>query len=705
MVCLTALILALAASSDGGSTWTSTASSGGSDAASVGVETATRAAGGDAIGDAPPLSEEELALLRSLEAETATAAIEDDEVARTFAETGIAIAARPDGSEMIEVPRARLRDSVPRTIAEAIDALPLPFEASRRFVPSDSAMLRGQTGHRVGLLLDGIPLESALDSSRDTSAWVTLDPWFVDEVSIARAGRSGGASSPSAGAGSLAMRSTPAPAPRAEDSGAARVEAAGEVEARSADRSTGTHAGVAASTGWGAIRIGGGYDDYRALRLATSGVGFDGAAGYQREAASARARLFGRASDPVRIDAGFDVDRLLNVVRTDLGGLPFMPVFIDRARDRTMLYSRIELGGAELGGALAAARQTFARSNAYTDIVSMRYDTHESATTLFAHAEAHWSPVPELRLQADALALGSDASIPTASDPLATPLEDNASARRLSGAISAAFLSEQFAAHAALSIVNLASRAGGASVETTRALVRSGARVALFGPVGFRASFSQSAYVPTPRDLMDASGGTPLSPERSFTVDGGPSIVSRAASLEVLGFYTRLSDAIEPSSIDSAALVNVGQVQVVGVEVFGAVRLFDRLRLAGALDWSEGQDRATSLYAVAYPSVNARASARWDFVTRRAFVEMHVKTTTNPLTIWTAHAPDPPASLAAIAPVRGTRVGFTGGTELGLGFSLRLTIENVLDAPHREPTSLVPGNGVDLRAALAYEFR
>lgn len=199
-------------------------------------------------------------------------------------------------------------------------------------------------------------------------------------------------------------------------------------------------------------------------------------------------------------------------------------------------------------------------------------------------------------------------------------------------------------------------------------------------------------------------GAPTRSPETSLSIDLGPSLFAADAWIELLGFYTQLKDALEPENLGASRLLTIEQVDLAGIELAGGWLLFDRLRFAGTLAWAEGKNRAGGASIIVSPSVTGRASVRYDFGARGAFVEAHLRGTSRPLTVFSAQAIDF-APRSVTAPATFVRVGVLAGTDLGLGFRFQLALENLLDAPNRVPASLVPNAGVDLRVALSYAWR
>jgi hypothetical protein len=629
-----------------------------------------------------PLTDEELALVRALEEHSTTAAVSEGGEG-----PGVAIV---DAEHLaVELQKQRVREALGRTIAEAIEPMPVPFEAQRRFVPGDSALLRGQTGHRVVLSIDGVPLRSALSDSRETSGWFTIDPWLIERARIDRP--SAIDASPGATAGSIAL----AGLSPAVGSG---VDAEAEVEARSADRSTATHVAVGASSGWAALKVAGGYSDAKPLRAATSSTGREVGSGHQRENISTRLRLLGRKDDPLLIYAGADFERLLNATRTDLA-FGTSPAPIDRVDERFLLFASTELGNDTIGAVLLGSRQSFSRTIDQTGLSEARRS--ESAVTYFGKAQLHLTIIDELTLYAGAIVEISDAGPPAGFSSVQTSGET----RNITGFTSLRLQLAVFDVRAGISVVDLRTALddGTSPIDGTFVLSQGSARARIWGPVALLAGWTQGAYVPTIRDLSIAAG--PLQPETSVSFDFGPSLRIEDAFLDLLAFYTRISNAIEPQGLTAPSLINIADVEVVGLELMGGWRIIDRLHAGLAATWSEGKDRSNDASIGAFPALTAKASLRYDLPVRSAFIEAHLRATTKPFALIASHVPDATLDAPPRVPTSFVRAGLMGGADLGMGFGLRVSIENAFDAAYRTPTSLVPGAGIDVRASLSYTWR
>lgn len=630
------------------------------------------------------LSDEDLALLAALDAGTSS----------TTSTTAIApwwLAPAPLPRPTLILPRTRSREAAARSLSEVFETFPTAVETARRFVPGDGAIIRGQTGHRVGLSIDGVPLHHALSRSRETAGWWTLDPWMLDTVVVERPGLIG--ASPRGSAGSIAVFGVAPPVHPG-------IEEEAEVSARSADRSTTTHLALGAAGALAAVRVAGGYSDHRPLRISTSKTGADLGSGHQRVAATARARVLGRTDDPLRISAGVDFDRLLNVLRTDLtgGGDNTDDPLVDRAHDRLLTFLRLDAGGEDLDGSLLAARQVFSRRFGPRSDGSRT--SEEEAVSWFVRGALRLSLLPSLTARAGGLAELSDAALATPSGTDGQ-LGDT---RCYTGFVALDLAMEWLSAYTVVALVrSTSSLAGLEPLSETTPLTQGGARLALLGPLGLRLGWSQGLYLPNVRDRLDAS--VPLGAERSLTLDGGPSLYSELGFLELIAFATWIHDAIEPVSISRSRLVNVSDVALLGVELSGGVSLAEGLRAAGVLTWTEGRDRASDAPVVTFPTVTGRASVRYDLGVRDAFLEAHVRGTSRPLYVLALRAADPPPSISEVAPASFAAAGVTGGVDLGAGLRLTIALENVFDTAYRAPTSLVPGAGVDLRASLSHAWR
>ncbi|MCK6547946.1 TonB-dependent receptor [Myxococcota bacterium] len=626
----------------------------------------------DLVGE-DPLSDEDLALLAALDARTATTSTGGASLSATWW-----LIPEPLPRSTILVPRARLREAVGRTLGETLDVLPTITDTSRRWIPHDALVVRGQSGHRVAMTIDGVPLRHALSPSSDTTGASLIDPWMIDTVMVERP-RSIGASPH----GSAATISLVSPEPRARGLGGEV-----ELEARTADRSTSAHAAAEAGASLGALRVAAGYGDFRATRISGTTGGTEVGDPYQRLAASARGRLLGRPGDQVRISAGVDLDRLLNVARTDLG----FPRTREEENERVLTFARAELGDAKLGGSALVSRQSFSVSRSLDGGGAIDDD----ATSYFGRAVGHLELFPGMIARAGA-------SFETSAGERAGQWSGDVQSTELF--VGAEVDVEDAAAYGTVAIVGTGAEVSGPSLATREAssvavLTQGGLRVRVAGPFAVRGGYSEARYVPSVVDL--ALVDVPLETERSRTVELGPSVFTRAGFFELLGFFTRIEDAIEPITFSSEQVRNIAKIDLFGVELVGGLVLRERIRLAAALTWTEARDLETDAPLVTLPTITGRGSVRYDFRTRGAFVEAHVRGTTEPLHVTSLSLSTPTAALAALAPSTFARVGLTGATDLGSGLRLALSIENVLDTSHRAPMSLVPGAGIDVRAALSW---
>lgn len=629
---------------------------------------------GDAFDDDVPLTPEELALIGTLTTDTTTTS--------THAPPRFWLVPAPLPRPTLILPRAQIRESISRSVAEMFEPHPTVVDTARRFVPGDSAAIRGQSGHRVALYMDGVPLHHALTPSRETAGIFTIDPWMIGEAVLERPGSL--VLSPRGTAGAIRLSAI-------EPRRAPGIEAEAELAARSADRSTATHVAASLAEEAGAIRVAAGYNDYRPLHIATNNDDEADLPGYQRAAINSRARLFGRDNDPVSLYGGFDFDRVLNVVRTDLDD-DDPP--IDRLNQRLLAFARAHFGGEDLTGSVLVARQSFLRR---VSTPPARTTIDDEAVSYFTRGSVELRLLPELTLRAGGVIDSSSAT----SQPTSASKSKLGSTMLADGYLAIDLASDRIWGSAQVALVHGSTDpVEGDEVRSTRALSQGGLRVSVAGPIGLRAGWTQGLYVPTIQDLRDAV--LPLGPETSVSFDFGPSLYERNGWIELLGFYTTVKNAIEPLTLASRGLIPIGDVRILGLELTGGWYLVERLRVAGSITWSEGRNAGDDSPVVTFPSLTGRASVRYDLGVRNAYLEAHVRASSDPIYVTSLKGAAPPASLAGLAPTSFARFGVGGATDLGLGFRLQIMLENVLDTPHRAPASLVPGAGVDLRAALSY---
>jgi hypothetical protein len=241
------------------------------------------------------LSEEELALMREIEAGSATVALAALEVPLDLD---------------LYAPGA---SAIPRTAGELLSREPLLLDARRRFRSNDELVLRGRAGGRVELSFDGLLLENALTRADQRDDLGLLPASRIESATIDRLGSSVHLFSRGPALGRHVRTDVAAVGRSADRSSAVELAAEGGVVAIAA-------------------RLFASYADFEELRL--GGRSGRDVGSFERLNLGARVRALGRDDDPLQVDAGASLDRLTNVLRRDHAGAPW----VDREAFRRAVF-------------------------------------------------------------------------------------------------------------------------------------------------------------------------------------------------------------------------------------------------------------------------------------------------------------------------------------------------------------------------------
>lgn len=601
------------------------------------ISTATVAEGDDVdrVEDLP-LSEEDLALMQALESGTPT-------VAPPLAAAPVE---RPRFDPRVQrIERRRLLEVVPRTVIDATLAEPAMISRIRRELPAEQPAIRGRTGSRVAVTLDGVRLIDSFADISSSPLLAVIDPILLDEIVI----RSGPSLTdrPRHHAGALELtRPLPGLTPG--------VRGDAQAELRSNDRSAGVHGAVEGGFGFGGLRVAGSFSDFGDPRLGPAGD--ETAAAHQRVNTSARAQLLGRMQDSLRIVTGADFDRLVQPHAL------FRLEPTRQERSRLAAFARVDAGDAALGASLFASHQS--HRWAVGDDGALGTLTALSSE---ARLGLHWAPVPEILLRA-----GGHGAIGSLSELRQEELQAGASAGvrlelgALEASVDAAVLHQELDPKDVLR----------GELSDLALLTEGRAELALAGPLALTAGWSQGARMPT---LFDAPA---LGPERSLTADAGPILRFDRGALSLLGFSTWSSQEVR---IDGRFVSE--ELQHHGLESRGEWQPGEQVWLAGALTWTSEREEITALFPLAAGLV-AQLDLRYELGFREAFVQ---------------------TSLRAALPAMDARAEYVvlsarGGFTLTRGFTLLLALDNVLDKVHRTYGSAQAEHAIDLRVALRYDL-
>lgn len=537
---------------------------------------------------------------------------------------------RPRADPLVDVgvqqriPRARLLDSIGRTLAESFDRAPSPI-----------GTVRG--GRRVALSVDGVRIDPIVEDAR--RRWLAFDPKAVDHVDVSTAFASTSDPRTEVARADITMRAAP------EDGAFLDVFGTG----RSADRSAGVF-----------VAGGAGGED----------LGFAASAHVDRDGATRIATITGtdELGDPRRRFGGSFRGRWdAGAVRVTAGA------DIDDADVRThLVYTRaalrleglaVDLHGAQLGyGADASTYQ-------------LGLDAALALAGPFA------------LLAGGALASGA---VDTASAAGALDRYEAYVGVRLDTAIFDATVSARWARYE--------TRFGPRAVETNALLLGAVAEVALAAPLALRLSAQQGirALAPTTLGTVEAPPG---GQERSTTIDVGPILRFDSFWLRADVFVTWFDDTLLYRFPANAT--SVGDGRWYGIEAEGAWSITDALSFAGAVAWTRPEADAEDAYLDGVPSVRWFGALRYDLLAQGAYFSIHARGVSAPLIDSAARVVVDP--LVRNAPLRSSRsFGASAGFFLGAGFSLRATVENVLDEVVVRHDVVAPGAGVDLRVMLGY---
>jgi hypothetical protein len=586
--------------------------------------------------DALPLSEEDLALIEQLgDAPTATAAEPPE--------------AKSSGVLPLEratvIGRDAIAEVVPRTVAEALAAVPSFGDGRRSYLPGDRLGLRGRSSGRVAVLLDGLSLESPLSSVFDAAYASTVDPWLLEGLAVV----SGGGLAQAGGAiGSIELYT------RSPEPGAAPRSAAA-IEARGADRSTGAHAFASGGYGPLAVGLGASYADFDDLHFGSDAGTYLG--GYQRQNLLARARLFGDER-PARFFAGFDLDRLLNVLRPDLSTAEIR--LRDRVRERLRFLGRIELGDQQSSLEVSGAHQSFGLVRTLKQDDQLR--SGEDAETI------------ELRLRGQLEA--TDALLVFAGGTMFLGSAEAGAARGrhdAGGGFAGARLdTAPLDAAVTLRVQHERSLLDGDERSHSVFLTEARVELALIGGLALGGGWLQTSRMPTVGDRLRFRPGTPVAPETSDGFEIGVLFRSPRFDASAIGHLSRVRSALEPTS---NGLIVLERLWLGGVEAKLRWQISRPLSLSGAGGWvgSSVEDRAEAASEV--PGLGVQVDLRYDIDAYDAYLTITARggAPLRDLTAYERSRPGDPRDLRYVV------LGARAGMDLGAGFGLRLALDNTFD--------------------------
>lgn len=505
------------------------------------------------------LSEEELALMREIEAGSATVALAALEVPLDLD---------------LYAPGA---SAIPRTVGELLSREPLLLDARRRFRSNDELVLRGRAGGRVELSFDGLLLENALTRADQRDDLGLLPASRIESATIDRLGSSVHLFSRSPALGRHVRTDVAAVGRSADRSSAVDLAAEGGLEAIAA-------------------RLYASYADFEELRL--GGRSGRDVGSFERLNLGARVRALGRDDDPLQVDAGASLDRLTNVLRRDHAGAPW----VDREafRRAVFLHAAVKDSFDLVAGFDSYRRDRTAigshevSSRSVADTVQLALSAHlelAPALTIGLRSRFAHSAAEEGAAQGETQQLLAAATVDLSLDPLELGLEGGLNWAR--SALDAG--------------VNPSAALGLGPYASARALLELG------GGFGLDGGFLWSGRLPSfgdrlvllgdPRYEQQLSGELGLHWRRSFV------------ALSVLGFLRREENSLEPRG---DGLVTLEEVSLAGVEARLEWVPVERLSLRG----SGAFTRAMGVPLAGVPGLLLQGSLHYDFGVHGAFVEL-----------------------------------------------------------------------------------
>ncbi len=600
-----------------------------------------------------PLSKEELELLKSLET----------------GESGSSTLSAPPPPPASK-PQAWWPPPAPQ---QSVDAASLHAPLARSVQESLGALATKHVGFRGGerrrLLLDGVLLEPFAQT------WANAPPRFFERLELETPGRLTDVGWASASALHLYARAAP-------DKPALALHLS--ALSRSADRSTGLLGSVSAGLEAAGVRATLGYNDYKDLRIAQ---GDQLQTRSQRWTASVRGRILGRADDPLKITLGFDLDRALN--------LPLLDANLVRQgrvsfQQNLLAFARVDLAIAQLKAMLLTAYQGHRRESEFTV---------PNASTLSTAADAFQGRLQLQYLLGYGLELRAGGHVGFSQGSATTARNF----RRLEGYLGGAYRSDFLSLEIDARLVEQRAQTQQPGVQ---ALVQARLQAPVYGPLALRATAGRGFALSGDGLLAPLSASGQPTSERSLGVSLGPSLRWESLWLDLTGFFQQLEDPLV-SLVDPSAPIPPGRARAWGLELEGRWSLVEGLDLAWALAWAEAYQVGSEEAVLTIPAVRGFGALRYRFGARGAYIEARAHGSSKPLFV-VSEAPSAgflPYRQRGGAPSASARVGLLGGLELGAGFSLQLSIENLFDGTVQSPSGQLPGAGIDLRAALSYDFR
>lgn len=211
---------------------------------------------------------------------------------------------------------------------------------------------------------------------------------------------------------------------------------------------------------------------------------------------------------------------------------------------------------------------------------------------------------------------------------------------------------------------------------------------------GWRIAFGRDAHLPQPWNLPTTGRRDAL--ETSWHGELGPTWFGKVGFARLTGFAQRI-DNFWPRA---AVVINdrqSGRIDVIGVEAEWGLRVWRGLEIQAGAGWAEDDVKDPAFIVTRPASANLRGAAavRYQFSSRSAFVEAHLRWLTSTISTRTRQ----PSTSTGDSPVR---LGLSGGVDLGGGFSLLATIVNVVDAYYDDPSIDRDQVGLDARVAVTY---
>ncbi len=494
----------------------------------AGPDPATLDAAADPALDAPPLSDEDLALIAAI------TAVPVDPV-----DTASAARAEPFAPLVLE--RDQLRAVVPRTVGEALLAAPSAALVRRHHVAGDDLLLRGRGGARPRIRLDGLSLDHALTRYDDRPELSLVDPWMLESLAITDRDQ-------------VELHTL---RPRAG------LHTWAALMGRSADRSSGVGAVVDGALGPVGLLLAGRYDDHGTLR--TDAEHTPAPWPYHRAGLHARAQVLGRAGDPISVVLGADLDRLTSV--------------IDRVgRDRMRLRRALSLDARASSADFVAELQAGLADHALERQEGARL-REESVQALEARARAAYRLGP--------LTVGAVGVVQVSGAEVSGARAADGRTRALEGGLELGLSLVHVEAEARVGVADARTTVGARDTEGSGLVTDGRITVRPTDAWAVMAAWRYDLRLPTVGDVL-AFGPALSLPERALLVEAGPSVVLGAWEVGLVGYGRWIERGLEPLLGGAASYVEGALIG--GVESRVRWQPRPELILSAAGGWT-GADR------------------------------------------------------------------------------------------------------------------